>query len=159
MFHMKLSEESITLLSGTFDPALTRQGAAVRILAPEAYARTGVELDAPRVNLTAMAAKRFGWHAETVLEAAHTIAPGGFAANILCLRDARFSAWQQELLTHLAAVPAPLTVILLGAPYDAEFIRHADAVIAAYEYTRLSAKALLNALEKGRFPGRCPVKG
>ena len=155
MFHMKLSEESITLLSGTFDPMLTRQGAAVRILAPEAYART----DAPRVNLAAMAAKRFGWHAETVSEAAHTIAPGGFAANILCLRDARFSAWQQELLTHLAAAPAPLTVILLGAPYDAEFIRHADAVIAAYEYTRLSAEALLNALEKGCFPGRCPVKG
>ena len=159
MFHMKLSEESITLLSGTFDPMLTRQGAAVRILAPEAYARTGVELDAPRVNLAAMAAKRFGWHAETVSEAAHTIAPGGFAANILCLRDARFSAWQQELLTHLAAAPAPLTVILLGAPYDAEFIRHADAVIAAYEYTRLSAEALLNALENGRFPGHCPVKG
>ena len=159
MFHMKLSEESITLLSGTFDPALTRQEAAVRILAPEAYARTGVELDAPRVNLAAMAAKRFGWHAETVSEAAHSIAPGGFAANILCLRDARFSAWQQELLARLAAAPAPLTVILLGAPYDAEFIRHADAVIAAYEYTRLSAEALLNALENGRFPGRCPVKG
>ena len=155
---MKLAEKSVTLLSGAPDPALARMGARVRILAPEAYARTGVEQDAPRVNLAKMAGERFGWYAQTVSEAAHEPAPGRFAANVLCLRDARFSAWQQALLQRLAEEEAPLVVVLLGGPYDASLIHGAQAVIAAYEYTRLSAGAVLAALASGTFPGACPVQ-
>lgn len=158
LFHVKLAEKSVTLLSGAPDPALARMGARVRILAPEAYARTGVEQDAPRVNLAKMAGERFGWYAQTVSEAAHEPAQGSFAANVLCLRDARFSAWQQALLQRLAEEEAPLVVVLLGGPYDASLIHSAQAVIAAYEYTRLSAGAVLAALASGTFPGACPVQ-
>ena len=158
-FHAELAGKSITLLSGAVDPALAELRAQVRILAPEAYAQTGAELDAPRVNLAGMAAARFGWHAQTVSEEAHAPTPGSFAANVLCLRNARFSAWQQALLRRLEAVPVPLVVVLLGGPYDLQLVRRADAVIAAYEYTRLSAGAVLAALETGAFPGECPVRG
>lgn len=158
-FHAELAGKSITLLSGAVDPALAELRAQVRILAPEAYAQTGAELDAPRVNLAGMAAARFGWHAQTVSEEAHAPTPGSFAANVLCLRNARFSAWQQALLRRLEAVPVPLVVVLLGGPYDLQLVRRADVVIAAYEYTRLSAGAVLAALETGAFPGECPVRG
>lgn len=158
-FHAELAGKSITLLSGAVDPALAELRAQVRILAPEAYAQTGAELDAMRVNLAGMAAARFGWHAQTVSEEAHAPTPGSFAANVLCLRNARFSAWQQALLRRLEAAPVPLVVVLLGGPYDLQLVRRADAVIAAYEYTRLSAGAVLAALETGAFPGECPVRG
>ena len=59
-FHAELAGKSITLLSGAVDPVLAGLKAQVRILAPEAYAQTGAELDAPRVNLAGMAAARFG---------------------------------------------------------------------------------------------------
>ena len=137
---------------------LSNMGAQVRILAPEAYARTGVELDAPRVNLAAMAQARFGWHAQTVSEAAHALEPGQFAANVLCLREARFSRWQLALLAQLSESGVPLVAVLLGGPYDAALVEKADAVIAAYEYTRLSAAAVLTAFETGRCDGLCPVR-
>ena len=157
LFHVKLAESSITRISGALNPALAHMGAQVRILAPEAYARTGVELDAPRVNLAAMAQARFGWHAQTVSEAAHALEPGQFAVNVLCLREARFSSWQQALLAQLSESGVPLVAVLLGGPYDTALVEKADAVIAAYEYTRLSAAAVLTAFETGRCDGLCPV--
>ena len=52
----------------------------------------------------------------------------------------------------------PLVVIMLGAPYDATLIKRADALIAAYEYTSLSVKTLLDALDENDFRGHLPVK-
>ena len=47
---------------------------------------------------------------------------------------------------------------MLGAPYDAPFVKKAAALVAAYEYTSISIKAVQRALEENRFFGQLPVK-
>ena len=51
-----------------------------------------------------------------------------------------------------------LVAVLLGGPYDAALAAEADAVVAAYEYTALSAGSVADALKTGVFRGRLPVK-
>ena len=92
---------------------------------------------------------------EATLEA---IREDAYDVAVLALYNARFRESQQAILRQLEAQGRPLVVLLLGAPYDAALIRNAKCVICAYEYTCLSAEALLSALETGRFPGHLPVK-
>ena len=51
-----------------------------------------------------------------------------------------------------------LVVVMLGAPYDAPFVKKVAALVAAYEYTSISIKAVQRALEENRFWGQLPVK-
>ena len=64
----------------------------------------------------------------------------------------------EALLAQLSESGVPLVAVLLGGPYDTALVEKADAVIAAYEYTRLSAAAVLTAFETGRCNGLCPVR-
>ena len=79
---------------------------------------------------------------------------------ILGLYNARFRAGQQKLIQALRELAQNgrirLAVILLGAPYDLPLVEDADCVLTSYEYTRLSVKALLEAMESGTYPGQSP---
>ena len=92
---------------------------------------------------------------EAALEA---IRADDYDVAVLALYNARFRKSQQVILRELEAQNRPLVVLLLGAPYDVPLIRNAKCVICAYEYTCLSAEALLSVLETGQFKGHLPVK-
>ena len=77
---------------------------------------------------------------------------------VLALQNARARPGQVALLQELQAPGRPLVAVLLGGPYDAALAAEADAVVAAYEYTALSAGSVAEALKTGVFRGKLPVK-
>ena len=136
-----------------------------RFFAPASIAVTGAE-DKERAptRFSNLAQQRFGGDSvvypmssldEATMNAIHS---DDYDVAVLALYNARFRESQQTILRELEAQKQPLVVLLLGAPYDASLIHNAQCVICAYEYTYLSAEALLSALETGAFPGHLPVK-
>ena len=84
--------------------------------------------------------------------------------KVLCgVYNGRFREGATAVLKGLLEDPRiDLTVLLLGTPYDmpallkGEHAANIEAVITTYEYTMLSARALMMALSAGEFPGSCP---
>lgn len=72
---------------------------------------------------------------------------------VLGIYNVRFHEGQQRLLESLQQRETSLVVVMLGAPYDAPFVKKAAALVAAYEYTSISIKAVQRALEENRFSG------
>jgi hypothetical protein len=93
-----------------------------------------------------------------VNEAAETVLGTDFDVAVLGLYNARFRPGQVKLLRRLEESEKPLIVVLFGAPYDRALVNRADAVIAAYEYTPLSVRAVIDSLDKGCFQGKSPVR-
>ena len=77
---------------------------------------------------------------------------------MLGLYNCRFRETQQALLAQLEELGKPLTVVLLGAPYDAAHVRNADALLCSFEYTPLSTLTMAEALAEGTYRGKMPVK-
>ena len=84
--------------------------------------------------------------------------------KVLCgVYNGRFREGATAVLKGLLEDPRiDLTVLLLGTPYDmpallkGEHQANVETVITTYEYTMLSARALMTALSKGEYPGSCP---
>ncbi|HHY81377.1 MAG TPA: beta-N-acetylhexosaminidase [Clostridiales bacterium] len=160
----KISEASVTLLSGS-----GKVEDIVRIdkkvfFSPESLALTGVEDEKQnRLCFSELCARHLGGMSVVtpingINEETESILSRDFDAAVLGLYNARFRPGQVQLLRRLETLGKPLIVVLLGAPYDAQLIKRADAVIAAYEYTPLSVKAVIKALKNNYFPGKTPVK-
>ncbi|MBO6158736.1 MAG: glycoside hydrolase family 3 protein [Firmicutes bacterium] len=81
---------------------------------------------------------------------------------LLGLYNVRFREGQQAILKEMSLMAQRgeirLYVLLMGAPYDLPLIQNDACVITTYEYTRLSAAALIEALEEKSFPGISPFK-
>lgn len=81
---------------------------------------------------------------------------------LLGLFNARFKPVYKTVLRALEKKAAQgeiqLGVVLLGAPYDVALSEGGEAVAVAYEYNRLSVQGFLQALESGRFAGKCPFQ-
>lgn len=160
----KISQDSMTMLSDQGGFQAFKNAAHPRFFAPASIALTGAE-DKERVPtyFSQLAAQRFGGDSvvipmneldQATLDAIHD---HSYDVAVLALYNARFRPGQQAVLRELEAQKRPLVVLLLGAPYDAALIKNAQCVIAAYEYTALSAEALLAVLESGTFKGHLPV--
>ena len=164
-FHAKISQDSMTMLYDNGGYQMLKNAKHPRFFAPASIAVTGAE-DKERTPtyFSNLAQQRFGGDSvvipmnevdEATLQA---IRDDDYDVAVLAVYNARFRPSQQAILRELEAQNRPLVVLMLGAPYDAPLIRNAKCVICAYEYTYLSANALLNALETGEFKGHLPVK-
>ena len=164
-FHAKISRDSMTMMYDNGSYQALKDAKHPRFFAPASIAVTGAE-DKERAptRFSDLAQQRFGGDSvvypmssldEATMNAIHS---DDYDVAILALYNARFRESQQTILRELEAQQQPLVVLLLGAPYDASLIHNAQCVICAYEYTYLSAEALLSALETGAFPGHLPVK-
>ena len=159
----EISADAHTLLCGSFDTDLSSPN--VLVAAPPSRAVTGVE-DMDPLSLTALLSKKGicgieiplqgDAAVESYTETIDRMIAEGKDHVILALYNARFRKSQEAILRHLEAKPVHLDVILMGAPYDLSLIHRADSVICAYEYTLLSVKTLIKALENKQFPGKTP---
>ena len=156
----KAAGNSITLLFDAGGIDAFRNAKKPLLIAPRPYARTGVE-EEERVksSLCAAAKAHFGMDTlEFAIDGETPCVPEGYDALLLGLYNARFHEGQRQLLRAAEESGLPLTVLLLGGPYDASLVKRADACIAAYDYIPLSVEALLCALAEGSFSGKAPVR-
>ena len=79
-------------------------------------------------------------------------------ALVLGLYNCRFRENQRALVEQVCSKGIPVTVALLGAPYDMPHVQSADAVLCCYEYTPLAVSALVEAMQTGEFTGKLPIK-
>ncbi len=162
--HSALSRKSVTLLSGDAD--LVKKARAPLFLAPITRASTGVEDGQHNgFSFAALAAKELGGTAQDMSRSPEeaeqqTILQQARQADltVLCVQNARFRPGLVQLLHRLEELGLPLAVLLLGGPYDAKLVRRADLMIAAYEYTPLSARSVIDSLKTGVFSGKLPIQ-
>lgn len=164
-YSTEVSRRSMTLMRDAGGLDMLKKAAHPRFFAPASIAVTGAEdKDRAPTRFAELAAQRFGGDGVTVPmnepdEATlAAIRDDSWDVGVLGLYNARLRPGQQELLRLLEADGRPLVVALLGAPYDLPLVQRADSVLCAYEYTWLAANALLDAMERGEFPGIVPVK-
>ena len=163
--HKRVAQGSVTLVSDSGGVAAFAAAKKPAFFAPVSYALSRVE-DGEKVpnSFCAAAAERFGGTAvELPLDrmdegVEQAIAAADYDVAVVGLYNARFREGQLNALRRLEASGKPLVVVALGGPYDASYVRRADAVIAAYEYTPLSLNAVLDALAEGKFTGKMPTK-
>ena len=164
-YNQQVSRRSMTVLRDTGGLQKLKNAKSPRFFAPASIAVTGAEdKDRAPTRFAALAAARLGGDGVEIpmneLDGATlaAISDPGWDVGVLALYNARLRDGQQAVLRTLEADGRPLVVALLGAPYDLPLVQRADSVICGYEYTWLSANALLDALASGEFPGKSPVK-
>ena len=164
--HRQVSRDSVTLVWDRGGLAALRKAKAPVFLSPVTRASTGVEdREQDGLSFARIAAGSLGG---TAVEISRDPGPRERAdivcrvaeadAVVLALQNARARPGQAALLQELQAPGRPLVAVLLGGPYDAALAAEADAVVAAYEYTALSAGSVADALKTGVFRGKLPVK-
>ncbi len=163
--NQKISKGSMTLVYDKGGLAALRGAKKPAFFAPASLALTGAEDEKKYpTEFSRLAAERFGgtYHItpmnEVDEETVKAIEDDSYDVAVLGLYNARFRKGQQELLRRMEALNKPLIVIMLGAPYDAMLVERADALIAAYEYTELAARMLLEAMDEGVYEGKLPVE-
>ena len=83
---------------------------------------------------------------------------GNYDAVVLGLFGADLKPAQLEILEAVKKQGKPVVAVLLRSPYDYRFVSDCNAVVTAYEYTTLSAKALVQAIKNNDYRGKLPVK-
>lgn len=160
-----IARKGITLLYDNGGIKKLQNAVAPLFIAPESLSVTGAEDKERRpISFAKMMAEHFGGDALVV--PMNDIDPAGVEKQIkdecdmvvLGIYNARFHEGQQRLLESLQQREMSLVVVMLGAPYDAPFVKKVAALVAAYEYTSISIKAVQRALEENRFLGQLPVK-
>ena len=134
-------------------------------ISPYSFGSTGNDNpDGMPDNFALTAAKRLGGKAivypvaeldEKTLKALNETDGSAF---ILGLLNARFRPSQIEVYKILKQRNVPLTVVLLGAPYDLSLLNGEKNVLAAYEYTSASIDAVIEALKENSYRGVLPVR-
>ena len=160
-----IARKGITLLYDNGGIKKLQNAVAPLFIAPESLSVTGAEDKERRpISFAKMMAEHFGGDALVV--PMNDIDPAGVEKQIkdecdmvvLGIYNARLHEGQQRLLESLQQREMSLVVVMLGAPYDAPFVKKVAALVAAYEYTSISIKAVQRALEENRFWGQLPVK-
>ncbi|MBR4309285.1 MAG: hypothetical protein IKT58_06795 [Oscillospiraceae bacterium] len=158
----QVSLDSMTLISGNIDALLNAKKPA--FFAPASIALTGAEDVERKPNyFSDRAVERFGGTSCVIPmneldEATKEAINGDYDVAVLGLYNCRFRKGQQEVLRALEATDRPLIVVLLGAPYDKDFVKRCDGLVCAYEYTELATATTIEALANNRFPGKLPIK-
>ncbi len=83
---------------------------------------------------------------------------GDYDIVVLGIFGADLKPAQLEILDAVKKQGKPVIAVLLRSPYDYRFVSDCNAVITAYEYTTLSAKALVQAIKTNDYRGKLPVK-
>ncbi len=83
---------------------------------------------------------------------------GDYDVVVLGIFGANLKPAQLEILDAVKKQGRPVVAVLLRSPYDYKFVSDCNAVITAYEYTTLSAKALVQAIKDNDYRGKLPVK-
>ena len=161
----KMSRDSMTLVYDKGGIAALKNAKRPAFFAPPSVALTGAEdKEKAPTYFSDIAAERLGGKGivipldeldEATMKAIHD---PDYDVAVLGLYNARFRKGQQAVIKEMEKLERPLIVVMLGAPYDAPLIQNADALIAAYEYTSLSAETTVDALQECVFPGKLPVK-
>lgn len=164
-FCRQLARRSITLLRD--DGGLAALKAARRGLVLAPLSRAGTQVQSQEQSGLSFAniageALGFDW-ADIPREpspeetAALAEKAGGYDCLVLGVFNARFRPGQRALIDALCQ-KLPVVAVLLGEPYDLPALNAARAVIAAYEYHPLSARAAAEALKDGTFFGKAPIQ-
>ncbi len=168
----EMALNSVTLLKG--ESTIDLNGDNVLLVSTDHAPSSGAE-DMRPLSLCEMARRmnnmtgvRFPFalpkeEAPAVLEKVDAYIKAG-RTKVLCgVYNGRFREGARAVVEGLLDDPRiDLTVLLLGMPYDmpallkGEHAANIEAIITTYEYTMLSAKALMTALSTKEFPGRCP---
>ena len=158
----QVSLDSMTLISGSIDALLNAKNPA--FFAPASIALTGAEDKERQPNyFSDRAVEKFGGKSFVVPmaeldEATKEAINSDYDVAVLGLYNCRFRPGQQDILRALEATNRPLIVVLLGAPYDKDYIKRCDGLVCAYEYTELATATAIEALSLNRFPGKLPIK-
>lgn len=163
--HHSIAKESITLVRDDGGLKALREAKAPRFFAPPSIALTNAEDVEKKPNyFSDLMQARFGGTsvvfpiAELDEQTAAAIRDDSYDVAVVGLYNARFREGQRKVLRALEAEGRPLIVVMLGAPYDVACIERADAIIATYEYTQISAAAAVEAIAEGVYQGRLPVR-
>ncbi len=65
---------------------------------------------------------------------------------------------QKNVIDNLKEKGIPVVAALLNSPYEYKFVSDCNAVVTCYEYTKLSAQVLVDAMKKNEYKGKLPVK-
>lgn len=82
---------------------------------------------------------------------------GEYDLAVVGVFNARLKPAQLEVFRAIRATGKPVVAVLLQTPYDAEFVKDADAIICSYEYTLLGVPALVQAMKNCDYQGKLPV--
>ena len=163
--HRQISRDGVVLMEDNGGLAALKQAKKPLILAPVFQSSTGVEdKEHDGRTFARIAGQNLGWDflefpmAPDEQERDRAVQAAQQAdAVVLGLYNCRFRESQRELLAQLEALDKPLTVVLLGGPYDASCVHKADALICSFEYTPLSTQTMAEALAEGTYHGKMPV--
>ena len=176
---LSLAEEmalhSVTLLQGSGEVDL--KGEDVLLVASDHAPSTGAE-DMRPLSLCEMAERLYGMEtvrfpfalkkeeAAGVMDLVKEKAQQGRTKVLFGIYNGRFREGARQVLELLLKDPRlEITLLLLGTPYDLpalikepldQYPAKIKGVLTTYEYTMLSARALLTALEKKEFLGSNP---
>lgn len=163
--HHSIAKEAITLVRDNGGLKALKEAKHPRFFAPPSIALTNAEDVEKKPNyFSDLLQERFGGDSivfpinELTEETKRAIEEDTYDVAVVGLYNARFREGQREVLRALEAQSRPLIVVMLGAPYDLPYIERADAVIATYEYTQISAAAAVEAMAEGVYEGKLPVK-
>lgn len=83
---------------------------------------------------------------------------GEYDVAILGIFNGDIKPGQLAALEALQEKGKPVVAVLLNSPYDRRFVESCNAIVAGYEYTMLSVKALVRAIKDNCYQGKLPVK-
>ena len=164
--HKQVARSSVTLLADKGGLSALQKAKKPMILAPVFQSSTGVEdKEYDGRSFARSAGTALGWDfvefpmTPSEEERAAALAAVSQAdALVLGLYNCRFRETQRALVEQVCSKGIPVTVALLGAPYDMPHVQSADAVLCCYEYTPLAVSALVEAMQSGEFTGKLPIK-
>lgn len=162
----KLARRAITVIKGDIDVELNDQ---LLVIAPPQIASTGAE-DLKRLSLVDAIVKECGAagvefplnckdesEMDPYVKKAEELIDQGYKKVLLGLFNARFRTAALKMLKMLEErSDIDLTVVLLGAPYDAEKLEGDEKVLTTYDYTDLGVSQLIKALKEKTFTGKLP---
>ena len=82
---------------------------------------------------------------------------GDFDVAVVGIFDASGNKAQLDILKALEEKGKPVIAVLLRTPYDYRYVKSCNAIITGYEYTTLSAKAIVTAMKNCDYRGKMPV--
>lgn len=162
--HLKAAKESITLVLDHGGAEKLRYAKNIAFVSPRSFSLNNAEEDnGEPLSFARTCVRMLGGKAYDIAlnefdeKIASEILESDADAVVLGVYNARFRDGQKAYIDALSKTDKPFAVVMLGAPYDAGCIGKCDSLIAAYEYTNLSVKALIESFVSGKYEGKLPV--
>ena len=138
------------------------EGKKLLCAAPVNQARRGVEeANANILSFADLFKESFSNSQACVLTPEASAPPANrtsYDVAVIGIHNAKSAPWQLNALKVLKEKAIPTVAVLLGSPYDYQYVSDCNAVITCYEYTVLAAKATVAAMKKNEYKGQLPVK-